>query len=240
MQREARLPGAARPGEREKPCLLEELGDPPHVVVATDERGTLEREVRRARFVGADRREIARESLDDDVVQVLRVVDVLQQVGAEVAELHAVRKRALHEGTCRVGDEDLAAVSQRGDPGGAMDVDADVVVTTQPALPGMESHPHADRRFLRPPFGCKAALRVHGGVDRSRRGRECREEGVAFGPHDGSVSVVDRAAEDLVVTVQQAAEPLGSERLNETRGALDVGEQERDRPGRECLHRPGC
>ena len=78
----------------------------------------------------AQRREIAREAVCEELVDVLRLGQACEAMGAEVAhcESGAVEQRRRRE-------QDLAAVTGRPDPRGAVDVDARVAVLGHDRLP---------------------------------------------------------------------------------------------------------
>ena len=86
---------------------------------------------------------------------------------AEVAQAGGARKL-----TRRPGDEDLAAVPGRGDPCGAVHVDADVALIREQRLSGVKPHSHADRT------GRESLASVRCRSQRIRRLREGHEEGV--------------------------------------------------------------
>ena len=73
--------------------------------------------------MGPRRWEAARQSLDDELIEALGFGQVLQAMGADVAQ--SVGPTEL---TCALGDEHLAAVSGGGDSCAAVYVDADVMV----------------------------------------------------------------------------------------------------------------
>ena len=59
----------------------------------------------------------------------------------EVAEVEV----AVEQGARRLGDDDLAAVASCTDPGGAVNIHADVALVRQPRLARVQSHADADR-----------------------------------------------------------------------------------------------
>jgi hypothetical protein len=75
--------------------------------------------------------------------------------------------------------------------------------------------------------------------DRCREGIarswERGEDGIALGPQDSSAVALDRLFQELIVLLKHRGVAI-TEGLEEPRGALDVGEQERDCSGREISH----
>src|SRR6185436_5519811 len=114
----------------------------------------------------AERAEVLLESCDVELPDTVCDRQVLEPVLAEIAQGDAVWQVAGDERARRIGQQHLAAVSGRGDPRRTMDVEADVVVTAESALAGMEAHPHADDRRLRPRHRGEPTLRLGGCRDR--------------------------------------------------------------------------
>ena len=114
-----------------------------------------------------------------------------------------------------------------GDPGGTVNVGADVALAGQQRRPGMEPHPHGDRECL---------LRLARGGQRPGRGREGNEEGVALRVHLDASVAGERLAQDRAVLGELVRVRLGTELVQQPRGALDVREEERDRSAGELGH----
>src|SRR5207248_3793884 len=112
-----------------------DLGD---LAVAADERRPLRGEVRGPGVKGSDRGELRREPLDHKVVEMLGAFDVLQPMPSKVAKGHAVGDVGFDQLSGRFGYQDLAAVPRGGDACGQVDVEPDVVVPPENALPGMQ------------------------------------------------------------------------------------------------------
>ena len=84
-----------------------------------------------------------REVTGAELVDRLRRGEVLEPMNAEV-----VQGVGGGEVAGRLRDEDLAAVTCRGDAGSAVNVDADVPFLSQQWLAGVQAHAHADRAQL--------------------------------------------------------------------------------------------
>ena len=94
-QGQAGLPRATGTGEGDQAALLKQPGDVGHLAAAADEGCPLRRQVRGAGVEGPDRRELGGQAVDRDVIQMLRFLDVLQTVPAQVAQGHPFGERLL-------------------------------------------------------------------------------------------------------------------------------------------------
>ena len=159
-----------------------------------------------------------------ELEQVLGRAEVLEPVQPEVATGLAAKRV-----TVASDSDDLPAVRGRADPGGTVDVEADVALVGDDGVAGVDADPDADR-----------------GLRRSLDSLGCRD-GVV-GPTEGDEErVALRVDLDAVVRRRSRADPpvLGQQVgvvlavfVEQTCRALDVGEQEGDRAGREIAHRP--
>ena len=119
---------------------------------------------------GVERPEVAEVAVAQ-LVQALRVDEILEPVLAEVADRGVV----LEKSPRRLGEDDLTAVGGGGDPGGAMDVHAHVSLVRLERLTGVDAHADTDR----PASSAVRDSRCRG--HRVGRPRERDEEGVALG-----------------------------------------------------------
>ena len=222
--RESRLPGPTRTGERDQSRALEKFRDHSHLLLAADETGDLGGKVRR-NLERSRLGKVARQALDLEVAQVLRMREVLQPVAAEIAKSNAARKIVLHEGARGAGEDHLPAVRRRRDARRRVDVDAEVVVASEHALAGVQTHPHPEGSPVAPRVLREAVLSGGRGAHGRGRTRKHREERVALRADLDAVAPRDRGAEDLRVVVLDVPIAL-TELLEQARGALDVGEHE--------------
>jgi hypothetical protein len=169
LERETGLPGAAGPGQREQPGLVQEGLDLSDRLLSSDEPAHLRRQVVGPGVQRAQWRERRGESLDGELEQPFRVGEVLQPVLAEVGDLHTVGECPPDQRLRRSGDEDLSSVPGIADAGGPMDVDAHVSVARSGPLAGVEPHPDPDLRPVRPGVGGDRLLGLHHGPDRRAR-----------------------------------------------------------------------
>ena len=108
------------------------------LVLSTDERA------RRDRQVGGVERPQRREVAVAQLIQALGSGEVLQPVLSEITSCGV----AVQEPSCRLGEDDLSPVSSGGDPGRAVNVDADVAFVRHDRLAGVDSHADPNRAGL--------------------------------------------------------------------------------------------
>jgi len=234
-------PGLAdptRPVEGDQPGPVEEAGDLGDLLLPAHERGELHRQVPGPGAHGPGGREVGREPLDHQVVQVLGHGEVLEPMPAEVSERHPSGQGMLHEASGGRRDQHLPAVAGLGDPGRPVHVKAEVVVPAQDSLPGVQAHPDPQGTLHRPIVGGQAPLGGHGGLDRPHRATERHEQGIAFGADLDAAAFLDGVTHDRRIGVSDRHIAV-AQLLQQPRGALDVAEQEGDRPGRQRGHRRG-
>ncbi len=121
------------------------------------------------------------------------------------------------------------------DPGRAVDVDPDVVRTASAALSRVDPDPDQDRLRL-PLLGRQSPLDLDGAVHRVDGGLEGDEEAVPLVLHDRAAMGPRCLMDDLIVSLQHGTEHV-PEILEHPGRALDVREEETDRPYREGI---GC
>jgi hypothetical protein len=222
------LPAASRAGQGEQPRGAQESPDPLQLPVSAHEARKGNRQVGRD-LQGPRCRELGRERVDHDLVQVLGLGQVLEAVPSERPQAHAGGQRVLDQAPGRGGDQDLPAVARRGDPGGPVDVDSDVVVPAQDTFTRVESHANAEGVQL----GGRgdAPLGRDGSGDRGRGASKDGEDRVPLGPEVHAVGLADHGPHQPVVPLDDLG-PFRPELADQPRGALDVREQEGHGPGR--------
>jgi hypothetical protein len=184
--------------------------------------------------VRLERRKVGREAVDVELVEVLGSIDVLEPVRAEIADRDALH-RVLDQLTSRSREHHLTAVRNRSDPRRAVHSEPDVPLLAHQRLARVQAHSHAYLTALRPVVYCKRTLRANGSAERRARTREREEERVSLRVDLASAALVDGLAEDPPVRVENVRVAI-SEPPQEPRRALDVREQERDRPARQLGH----
>ncbi len=242
LQAQPRLAAPAGPGQgdhargvHQGPHLCELPG-------ASDERGELGREVVRQRLVAerAQRRELGRQARHLELEDVLRTAEILQPVDTEILQRRPGGKRIAHQRRRRLGQQDLAAVPDRGHPGGAVDVQADQAVRGLGRLAGVDTHPHPDVL----PAGPGVCLqRLLHGDDRGQAGARRGEHGeqpVALGVHLPSAVSGQAGPDERAVIGDDLRVAACFQPPQQNGRALDVGEEERERlHGHSLEGRPG-
>ena len=113
-----------------------------------------------------------------------------------------------------------------------MDVEADVALVDELGLARVEADPHPQDALRRPPLRADRALEVDGRRDRVAGAGEDEERAVPGPVHLVPVPTARRLPHQLPQARADRPVPV-SERVQEPRRALDVGEEERDRPDRQ-------
>jgi hypothetical protein len=216
LDRESRLAGATGTDDREHPRLTVEplRGGLEQLALAAEEpRG-------RSGKVDGPRRSQRRERRCAELKQLDGRVEVLEPMPSEIPQRLVSDERRRHG-----GDEHLAAVCERGHSRAAMDVDPDVALRSHVGGARVQAHPHGERpRRERPLPGCR-------GADGSGGGREGDEERVPLGVDLHTALGGERSSEDAAVLGERLGVGVGPELAQEAGGPLDIGEQERHRPG---------
>ena len=211
LQRQPRLSRAAGPGERHETVRAQKFEHLDQLALAADQGRRLNRKVGLI------------EALERWVLAVTELVDafggrqILELVLTEIAQLD----RRVQELARRQGDEHLPAVTSGCDPGGAVDVDADVALAGEERLAGMESHPDVDRAAP------ERLLTLGRRLDRIGRAREHDEECVALRAELGAVVAGESLTEDTTVFRQRLRIGI-AELVQQLRRSLDVREEEGD------------
>ena len=218
LDREARLAGTARPDDREhtRIAVEDERDGLEELALAPEEAG------RGRRQVDAARRTQRRKLALAELMEAGRAVEVLQPMQAEVAERFAVE-----EGGRRRRQDRLAAVGERSHARAAVHVDADVALGAELGSSGVQADAHADRPVRERLAACPSCVGCAPG------GREGDEEGVALRVDLDAAVGRERLAQRAPVLGERFAVRVRAELPEQARRALDVGEEERDRAGRE-------
>ena len=159
LQAEPCLARAAGAGECQQPGSAQQLPTLTHLVVAADETRHLRGQVVRCGFQGAQCRKFARQPVDVELVQPFRTGEIFEPMQPEVLEGQAGWKHVIDERARRFRDEHLAAVRRAGDPGGAVDIEAEVLVTDERRLAGVQPDAHLNAPSLRPGMRLQSLLR---------------------------------------------------------------------------------
>ena len=169
-----------------------------------------------------------------ELVDALRLEEILQPVQAEVEEGGAVAERVALR--ARPREDDLASVGDRHQARAAVEGGTEVVRATALDRACVDAHADSDRAQLAP------VLLEQGELPRRRRldGRggvpERRVDGVADRLEDDAAVPFDRFGEQLVVPRDPGSEQ-GGVALEQLRASLDVAEEEADLAFREFCAR---
>jgi len=168
-------------------------------------------------------------SLVEHLEELLGTVQVPEAVRAEVTQAHPLGGIVLHQVMRGLREENLSAVRGRADPGCTVDVDPDIPPGRVHRLSGVEPHAHAHRNTARPSLDDDRPLRVNRSSHRIARASERDEERISLGVDLVAGPRLDSRADQSLVFCEEVCVPV-AEGLQEARGALDVGQQERHRP----------
>jgi len=173
---------------------------------------------------------VARQAVRDELVDVLRLGQPSEQVRAEIARRHVG-----DESSGGVGEENLAAVPGPRDTRSAMDVDARIPLLVDHRRAAVESHANTDLAALRPVLRDERLLGFGRCGDRGTGVHEYREELVAVDVDLQPAVARDGLAQEPPLLGEQLRVLL-SGLMHKPRGALDVGEEERNGARRERAH----
>jgi len=220
----------AGPGQRDQAGGSGQGPDFCQLPVTADEGRQLGREIVRQRRVAerAQRREFGSQARRLQLEDPLRASQVLQPVDTQVPQRRARRKRVANQGRRRLREDDLPAVRDGCQPGGAMDVQAHETSGRPGRLTGVDPHPYPDVLPAGPGPGREGPLYLDRRRHAGRRRREHGEERVPLGI-DFLTAVSGKTRPDQRVMVGKDLRVLAfPQALQQRRRALDVGEEERE------------
>ena len=145
------------------------------------------------------RREIARQPIGDDLEDLLRTIDVLQPVFAEVAQGHAWNLVVVNDAGGGAREEHLSTVRDGADSRGAMDGDAGVVVIGNVWLARVQTHANRNPSSVRPVMIREGVLSRDRAFNCIARMTEGDEERVALRPNLDSAVCGEHPAQQIAV-----------------------------------------
>ena len=151
------------------------------------------------------------------------------------SDARALRKVVPDQRPRRLGEEDLAAVARRADPGCADDVEPEVPLLADRGLAGVQPHPHPHRRAVGPLVGLERALGRDRGANGIAGAPERVEERIALRVDLRAAVRGERLADDPPVVARHIGVRV-AELLEQPGRALDVGEHEGDGSGGQRRH----
>ena len=231
LKRRARLADSARADERDELVFLNQRRYLGNLRIETYERGRQVRQVVWKRVERAQRREVVREAGRDELVHALGTSKVPQAMLPQIAQTRLRGEIAEHQIGRRARDEDLAAVSDRQQPGDAIHGGAEIVAVPLVGRAGMDRGADAQSAVVQiepREFALRGQHRRH----RVFRSRERRAERITGRLEHVAPMLFDRGAHDFVVATNR---PLHRSPVPfpAPRASLDVGEGERYRSTRE-------
>ena len=146
------------------------------------------------------------------------------------------REAGLDEVASRTRDEHLAAVRRSADTRSLMHGQTPIAPVGDRSLAGVDADPHTHDAVLRPAMRRQHALRSHRSSHRLARGLEGDEEAITLAVDLDPVVLAELVAKQAAVRIEHVPVRGRAKRLHEPSRPLDVGEEERDRAGRE-IHR---
>ena len=164
------------------------------------------------------RRELGLEPGNHELIEPLRLGQVLQAVLAQVAQLVAPQ-----QGGGRSGDQHLPAVAGRGDPGRSVHIDADIPVLAKVRRPSVDANPHLNRARGQFPYCLRSGPHCLGS------GWERDEERVAVRIDLRSAVSDERLAQYAAMLRERMRVPIGAQLVQQPCRAFDVGEEEGNR-----------
>ncbi len=236
LQPEPGLARASRPGERQQAHVLppQSLGDRGQLALAPDQRRGQDGQVRGSVLERAQRRELARQPLDHELREPLRPGQVLEPVLTEVAQRDPVRQLVLDQLARRLRDHHLPAVTGRADPRGARHVEADVARQSDGRFARVDPDP--DRQLRRRRLPLDARGRPDRAGRRRKRDEECITLRIDLTPARSANAARSRRRCSSISCAYSSLPTRASSSVD----PFDVGEEERDRPGRQFLQRSRC
>jgi hypothetical protein len=184
---------------------------------------------------GSEGREVGGEVTRRNLEKAERVGEVPEPMLAEIAQAHSFWQIPRYNTVSNIGHKDLTAVSGRSDAGGAVDIHTNIPGLSGYRLARVEPDAHLRRSPIRPRMRLHGPLRRYGGKQGIPRPRKGREDGIPLSVHHLTLAFFDGGTEQAVVSCESLGITL-TQPLKQARGALDIGEEESDRPGRQTRH----
>ncbi len=180
-------------------------------------------------------RELPGQAGGDQLVDMLRRLDVLEPVPAQVTHGHPGGQPGLRKLPCRVGQHYLAAMRSGRDPRRPVHVEPDIAVLVPGRLTRVQAHPDPHGDAARPVMPGQGALAGHAAADRIPGRLEHDEKAVALGTQLPAPVGQERGAQQSPLRRQRLGVAV-SHPAQERRRPLDVAEQQRHGPGGKLPH----
>src|SRR5581483_2774635 len=174
------------------------------LALALEQDRPLRPDRRRRRAAGAERRELVREPVADELEDRLRPVEAGHAGLAELAHAQAGGQLVLDERRGRPRKEDLTAVAEVADPRGLVHREADVALAVHGRLPRVEPHPDAHGAVVGPRMCRERPLRGRRPCYGRARAAEDEEERVALAVDLDALVLAEGRPQERVVVAEQA------------------------------------
>ena len=220
LKREPRLSRAAGAGQRNEPVRAQE---PPSLLkfpLASDQRRRLNRQGRQ--IAAAKRRELRFAEL----VKADRLAKIFQPVMTQVTDRHG----RLEQLARRLREQNLPTVSGGGDPRRPVHIDPAVLAIDNQRLTRVQAHSHAERALR------ERRLCLRCPSDRLTRACKRDEEAITLRVDLHAMLRDHRTSDKPPELGESRPVPLRTNLLQHRRRPLDIGEQQRDRAGRQLPH----
>ena len=171
------------------------------------------------------------EARRDQLEELLGARNVLQAVTSEGAERDAGGRLVPHEVARRAGHDDLTTVRRRADPRRDDDVHPHVPLLAEVGLARMDPDPEPHHAVGRPRLARERALELRRGKHRIPRPPEDEEYPVSC-PVDLPAAVGAGGVANELAEPRPHRSEVPTQRVEEARRSLDVGEEQRHRPAR--------
>src|ERR1700736_4783858 len=181
---------------------------------------------------GSERGKIDPKVRSESLKQAVRLSKVLEAMLAEIAQAHPVRQILGHKGSAGVREENLASVRGPANAGRPMDVYPHVSGLRDARLAGVQPHADSYDCLVGPRMAQNALLCRDRRLQRLACGREGGKDRIPLRVDLLAAFFLNRRA-DQQSALRQDVRIVVPQLLEETRGALDVGEKKGDRSCRQ-------
>jgi hypothetical protein len=155
------------------------------LILTAQQRRRLDGQVVRVGVECLERGEVGGQVGPHQLIQLLRLLQILEAVRSHSAQRHPLGQGVLHQHPRRFGEQHLPTMPGGGDASGAHHIQPDVVVAHQLRGAGEQPDAHPQAGAPRPRMVRQRACRIGSGSHGVGRGGEGDEEGITLGVHLG-------------------------------------------------------
>jgi hypothetical protein len=206
------------------------------LALAAEERRRQHWKVRGPVLERPERGKIVLETPDQELKQVLRPIQVLEPVLTEVADIDPIRWASVEqEGTRRLREEDLTAMTSRADSRCTVNIQPDVARCHQSRLSSVDADTYARLHAGRPLMAGERALDRDGRFHSVLRSQEDGERRVTLRVDVVTACLGKRGLDHSTLLGQDIAVAV-TEPIGQPSRTLNVREEEGDRARRKARH----